>query len=105
MALKILGQKKLGPGVTDSIYTVPPAKGAVGNLIVCNTDATNPDDCIIYLVPSGGSPTASTTIFMQTIPPKESFVVVAGLSLAEGESVRAYSANGRLTFTFTGDES
>jgi hypothetical protein len=105
MALKILGQIKVGVGATSTIYQAGAGKAAVGNLIVCNTNAANSDDCIIYLIPSGGSPTAETTIFKQTIPAGESFVVIAGLSLAEAESLRAYATNGYLTFTFTGDES
>lgn len=106
MALKTLGQARPSSGVTGTLYQVAAGKSSVvANIIVCNTDAALTDDFILYQVLAAGSPTVNNTIFRGTIGPGDSFVTVAGISLAEGESIRYYSANGRLTFTCSGDES
>lgn len=106
MALKTLGQARPASGTTASLYQVPLAKAAVvANIIVINTDPTLADDFILYQVPAAGTPGVGNAIFMGNIPAKESYVVIAGISLAAGESLQYYSAGGRLTFTCSGDES
>jgi hypothetical protein len=106
MALKTLGQQRPSAASTVLLYQVPAGKQAVvANIIVCNPDAVNEDDFTIYQVPAAGSPGTDNVIFNDTVPPKDSYVAVNGISLAEGESIRVVATNGRLTFTCSGDES
>lgn len=107
MGLKILGQVRPSSGVTGSLYQVtgPAVEAVVSNIIICNTDAALEDDFIIYQVKAAGSPSVDNQIFAGKVPAGESYVVIAGLSLAVGESIRYYSHYGRMTFTCSGNES
>lgn len=106
MALKILGQQRPGSGVTVALYQAGAGKSAVvSNVVACNTDTTTTDYITVYQVLSGGSPgVANAIIANYPVPPRDSFIVVAGLSLAQGESIRVVSTSGLITFTASGSE-
>jgi len=105
MAAKILGQDRPAAATTGTVYQVPVGKSAVvSSIVICNTDPANADEFILYQILAAGSPGADNTIFLGEIPAKDSFVVVAGITLEEGESIRMYSTNGRMTITVNGDE-
>ena len=104
MSLKTLGQARPAGAVTGTVYQVPAGKQAIANVIICNTDTGNDDQFILYSVPAAGSPAVGNAIFRGTISPEDSFCAF-GIALAEGESIRMYSANGRMTCTVSGNES
>jgi hypothetical protein len=106
MALKMLGQSKPAGGATTSLYQVGGGKSAVvANIICCNTDTTNTDYITVYQILAAGSPGASNAIVANyPVPPRDSFVLIAGLSLAAGESIRVVSTGGYITFTCSGSE-
>ena len=112
--LKTLGQVRPGAATAVKLYTVPPNKGAVlANIIACNTDLSAADTFAIYQVPATiTTPTTSHQIASGNIPASESYIIVAGISLAAdpaggavGESIYVISGSGKVTFTCSGDES
>ncbi len=102
--LKILGQVRPVATVATNLVTMGVGESCVcGSVIACNTDATVADEIVIYQIKSGGSPGVGNIIYMATLPAKESFTIVAGLSLTEGEKIFVKSTNGTTTFTVSGN--
>jgi len=106
MALKVLGQVKPAAGTPTSIYQVGVGKQAVVNVILCNADASNPDDYLLYVRPTGfvGSPAATELVYRGTLRAADSFDAF-GISLDAGAAIWLTATNSRITATVTGNES
>lgn len=108
MALKILGQATLTS--TTEVTAYPCSLGAsavISSIIVHNTSTTVAHTVAIYQCKASISAGPTNIIAAPIIPPGESFILTAGLTLGSQESIRMISAGAGsdCVATISGDES
>jgi hypothetical protein len=77
----------------------------ISSVVICNNDAALSDTFVLYACKAAESAGANNVIAKGTIPPGESYVLIAGLSLAVGESIQVIDVGSKLTCTVFGSES
>ena len=113
MALKILNPATSGDadfrkpaGASVKKYTVPAANATVvSSIIICNTGVVADNFYIYVMEKTYGIQGVKTAVYQGSLPAGESFQIVAGISLGEGDGIAYKSDSGNLTFTISGDES
>ncbi len=104
--IKVLGQE--APGATSEVdlYEVPSGAAAViSTITICNRGA--PVAYFRISVSIGGVSTDDPDYIYFDVPldPNDTFAATFGVTLGEGDVVRAYSSTGNLTFQIFGEES
>lgn len=103
--MKKLAQGAIGTGSGTLAYTVPQGyKTEVTNIDICNT-TTSSLTLLLYLVPTGGTPTASNT-FIPTvsIPANTMFQWIGSQLINEGDFIQCIGSGAGLTMNITGNE-
>lgn len=106
IASKILGQVLPSATTDTSIYTVPASASAtVTSIVVCNTSVQSGTTYRIAVKASADTLSLKNYIVYEaTIDPKETATIIVGVTLATGDSVRAYTSAATVSFSCFGVE-
>lgn len=103
---KILGQSLPAVTTDTAIYTVPAAASAnVTSIVVCNTSITAGTTYRVAVKPSADTLSVKNyVVYEANIDPKETVTLILGITLATGDSVRAYTSAATVSFSAFGVE-
>lgn len=103
---KNLGQVAPAAGVLTPAYAVPLGKQAVvSTIILCNTSSSTSDS--FRISHSIGNDTDNIKQYLyrdMSISALNTFAATIGMTLAQGDVIRVYSANGTCSFNVYGTE-
>ncbi len=103
-AQKVLGQSAPAAGVLTDTYTAPSA-AVCSSIACCNRSGSN-DTLIRISVAVGGVADITKQYLYFDLPlfAADTFIATIGITLAAGDVVRCYSANGLVSFNLFGVE-
>jgi hypothetical protein len=104
-SLKVLGQADLAATTLTDVYTVPSSKMAVlSSIVVCNRNGSA-SSYRVAVAPDGvSSDPKHFLVYDAPIDANTSHAMTWGISLSEGDIVRAYSADPNVSVNIFGTE-
>lgn len=103
--MKRLAQSQIGTGAGTLLYTTPKEyKCDLYDICIANTTAA-PLNVTLHIVPSGGSPSASTQLFPAVEVPANTLVHWTGRqTLSSEDFIQGIGSGSGVTITITGEE-